>query len=147
MKLKLLKPVERLGRAGDMIETSDAYARNFLIPKKIAMAVTPMLLVMQQQATARRQKKDVKNAHDMDTLIKKIDGATIELTLAASPQGTLFAALKSADIQHELERRFKVKLPKFQSQPDHLKNLGSHVVTITVDQDRAATVTITLLHG
>lgn len=146
MKVKLLKTVPNLGRASELVEVSDAQARNFLIPKKIAVvATTSVVQAHIQQATNQQQQADQRQ-QAIEALLEKIRVRTIRLLGKANQQGKLFAAIKSQDIKTALEKEFAITLPGLVCRPDHLKTLGQHQVQITLDPEHQATITISIDH-
>jgi large subunit ribosomal protein L9 len=138
MKVILLDDVAKVGRRGEVRDVSDGYARNFLIPKKLALNATSGnlknldVIKRQQDAKAARVKTDA------ESLRARIEGLTLEEKRQAGEEGKLFGSVTSQDIaafldQHKLgieRRRISLEEP--------IKTLGEHQVTIRLHSDVTA---------
>lgn len=146
MKVKLLKTMANLGRAGQLVEVSDAQARNFLIPKKFAVLATAAVIQAHVQQASNQQQQADRRQQAIQAMVETIGGRAIRLFGKANQQGKLFAAVKSQDIQAALEKEFSIKLPGLVCHPDHLKTIGQHQVQVTLDPEHQATITINIEH-
>lgn len=147
MKVQLLQPVNHLGLAGDIIEVSDAQARNQLLPKKLAVTATAAVLAARQQDQAHHYRQQERRQRKLAELLQRLAGMTVHLTGKANPQGKLFAAVKTIDLQAELERLGHLRLPDLRSEPDHLKTLGTHQVNIIIGGTHRATLHVVIDHA
>lgn len=147
MKVRLLKSVPPIGRAGQIVEVSDAQARNQLLPKKLAVAATGAVMAEHQHQEDDQRKRQAERQEKIIELLKKIESTAVIMRGKANKQGKLFAAVKSIDIQRALETQFKMKLPELKTTPDHLKTLGQHSITAVIDQHHTATINVTIEHG
>ncbi len=147
MKLKLLKDVSGVGHSDQLVEVSDAQARNFLLPKKMAVIATGAVLAAHEQTAINEKRQQARRVGEVAALMERLLSATVHLSGKANSQGKLFAAIKSSDIQAALEQQYSINLPHLTCQPDHLKTVGSHQVEILIDHDHRATVTILIEHG
>lgn len=147
MKIKLLKAVPGIGRVGEIVDVSDAQARNFLLPNKLAVLATGAVVKAHQAVLEHAQAQHVKHQEALAGLIQRLEQSSLRLKAKASPQGKLFAAVKMTDVQVALEKQFSIKLSGLLMKPDHLKTLGTHQVQIILDQQHQATITILVEHG
>lgn len=97
MKVILTKDVVSLGRAGDIKEVSDGYARNFLMPKRLALPATAQLLAQAQREEQDRQDKIQRLRESSLSLKRKLESTTIAVK-AKADKGKLFAAVREKDI-------------------------------------------------
>lgn len=130
MKVILTQNVKKLGQKGDIKEVAIGYARNFLIPQKLAIQATHLNLEQFERQVNEKQAKDQKQKSDEQTLFDKIDGIKIEIHAKANEQGHLFAGIKEKDIAFELAKN-KIDIIKDQikiKQP--IKEVGEHEVGV-----------------
>lgn len=98
MKIILKEDIAKLGKAGDSLEVQDGFARNFLLPKKLALAATAdNLKVVEQEKQKKllRQEKEKKQAQD---LAQKIASTSCTITVKSGPDGKLFGSITNQDI-------------------------------------------------
>jgi len=131
MKIILYKDVQNLGEEGDVKVVTDGYARNYLLPSKLAVKYTKSTeieLAQKQQSIARRKKEKSNTAADLKS---RIEALTLDLAVAAGNKGKLFGSVTSSAVVDyfqsqgiEIERK-KVELPE-----GGIKLVGSHMVKI-----------------
>lgn len=132
MKLQLKQRVNDLGRPGDIVDVAEAYARNFLIPRGLAVLATSAVLAEHERQQTQRQKQAADQAATVRALAMRLQALTLQLSGPASPNGKLFAALKTEDVRRALHDQAQLKLPEFRMTPDHLKHTGEQQVTIRI---------------
>lgn len=147
MKVKLLTAIAGIGRTGEIVNVSDAQARNYLIPKKLAVLATGAVVKAQAQAVAEQKQQQSQRQAALVALTERLEKQPLRLRGKANDQGKLFAAIKAADIQAGLEQQFKLKFPDLVCQPDHLKTLGTHKVQLTIDHAHQAEISIIIVHA
>ena len=109
MKVILKSDVSKLGRAGSLIEVSDGYARNFLIPKGLAVEATPGKMAEWKAEQARLKAKDEKNRQEALELQKKLEGKSITIEGRAGDNGKLFGSITPAQIADALSAQHGLK--------------------------------------
>ena len=112
MQVILLHDVKGIGRAGEVVKAKDGYARNYLIPKELAMEATPANL-----AVLERRRKEIEAQREVDEtraaeLKGQIEGKTIHLEAKAGEGGRLFGAITSKDIADALEKEFSLTVDR-----------------------------------
>ena len=144
MKVILLDDVAKLGRRGEVRDVSDGYARNFLIPKKLALSASAGNLKnldhikKQQESKAERIKDD---AHGMQ---RRIEALTYEERRQASEEGKLFGSVTSQHIADFLDRH-GVKLERRRIQLDEpIKTLGETMVPVRLHADVTAQLKVSV---
>ena len=135
MKVILNQDVKGQGKKGQLIEVSDGYARNFLLPKKLAKEATNTninIMNTQHEAEAYHQKV----AHDEAVAQKeKMESVTVVLTAKAGDNGKLFGSITSKDVAEALKMQHHIKLDKKKFvMPDGIKTLGVTTVDVKVHQ-------------
>ena len=135
MEVILREEVEKLGRRGDVVKVTPGYARNYLLPKRLAVAATDSnkkIVEQEKQAYLRRESKEIGDASDLAKMM-----ATVEVTIAqkAGENDQLFGSVTSQDIAAALERagytidRRKVNLE------EPIKTLGDYKVTVKLHRE------------
>ncbi|PYN94416.1 MAG: 50S ribosomal protein L9 [Candidatus Rokuibacteriota bacterium] len=144
MKIILLDDVAKVGRRGEVRDVSDGYARNFLIPKKLALSASAGNMKniehIKQQAHAKADR--VKD--DAEALRQRIEALTLEERRQASEEGKLFGSVTSQDIVDFLDKH-GVRVERRRIQLDEpIKTLGDTTVPIRVHQDVTAQLKVTV---
>ena len=142
MKVILLQDVKGKGKKGQMIEVSDGYARNFMLPKKMAIEATPdaiNTMKMNDKDTAERIAKEKAAALELST---KLRGMTLVVTAKGGGQGRLFGAVTNAEIAAALEKQ-DIKLDKRKIVlNENIKNVGTYTVTCKLGYEINAPLTV-----
>ena len=142
MKVILLQDVKGKGKKGQMIEVSDGYARNFMLPKKMAIEATPdavNTMKMNDKATAERIAKDKAAALELST---KLRAMTLTVNAKGGGQGRLFGAVTNAEISAALEKQ-GIKLDKRKIVlNENIKNVGTYTVTCKLGYEINAPLTV-----
>lgn len=138
MKVILLENVEKVGRKGDILDVAPGFARNYLIPRRLAMEVTPSNLKMVEMQQKALKKKLEKERLTYQELIKKLNEVTLTFYRRSSEKDVIFGSVSAADIQEELARLgFDIDKKKIILE-EPIKRLGTFTVPIKVyHEDRA----------
>ena len=142
MKVILLQDVKGKGKKGQMLEVSDGYARNFMLPKKLAIEATPdaiNTMRMNDKATAERIARE--KAEALATA-NKLREMTLTVTAKGGGAGRLFGAVTNAEIASALEKQ-GVKLDKRKIvMGETIKNVGTYTVTCKLGYEINAPLTV-----
>ena len=142
MKVILLQDVKGKGKKGQMIEVSDGYARNFMLPKKMAIEATPdavNTMKMNDKATAERIAKEKAAALELSN---KLRGMTLVVTAKGGGQGRLFGAVTNAEIAAALEKQ-GIKLDKRKIVLNEtIKNVGTYTATCKLGYEITAPLSV-----
>jgi len=147
MKIILLDDVAKVGRRGEVRDVSDGYARNFLIPKKLALSASAgnmkNLAHIKQQANAKADR--VKD--DAESLRQRIEALTLEERRQASEEGKLFGSVTSQDIAEFLDKH-GIKVERRRIHLDEpIKALGETSVPIRLHQDVTAQFKVSVVRS
>ena len=143
MKVILRTDVSELGKRGDVLDVADGFARNYLVPKGLAMKATDGAA---SQAASMRRARDLRDAQDRSaaehlatTLVLKV----ITVTARAGSEGKLFGSVTTADISAAIEAQTNVQIDRRKLVlPEPIKTLGTHVVPAKLHTDVEFPVTI-----
>jgi len=133
MKVILTQDVKKQGVKGQILEVSDGYARNYLIPKGLAEEASKTRLKEIEEKNLHDAKQKDKEKNQAEQLKAKLDGQTIELKAKTGSNDKLFGAVTSQEIADALEKRFGVKIDKKKiEQGDAIKHLGEYSFKIKI---------------
>ena len=142
MKVILLQDVQGKGKKGQMIEVSDGYARNFMLPKKLAIEATPdaiNTMKMNDKATQERIAREKAEALEIS---KKLRAMTLVVKAKGGGAGRLFGAVTNAEIAAALEKQ-GVKLDKRKIVLNEtIKNIGTYTATCKLGYEINAPLTV-----
>lgn len=143
MKVVLRDDVENIGRKGDLIEVTDGFARNFLVPRGLAMKATKGVV---HQAEAMRRNREARDARDREAaqaLADQLTGRRIELRARAGEAGRLFGSVTPADVVDAVRAQTGVELDRRKTQlAEPLKELGAVEVPVKLHTDVEVTLTV-----
>lgn len=143
MEVLLLKDVEQLGEAGEIKRVANGYARNFLIPRGLAVIATPGAIKqaeLQLESEARRQAKELDEAQ---ALAQALEGLTVTFHARAGESDRLYGSITNANIADALSEQVEQDVDRRKIEMDEpLKELGTHTVTIRLAPGAEAKVTV-----
>ncbi len=143
MKIVLRDDVENVGRKGDLIEVTDGFARNYLVPRGLAMKATKGVV---RQADAMRRSREAREARDRDSaqaLADQLTGRRIALRARAGEGGRLFGSITSADVVDAVREQTGVELDRRKAQlAEPLKELGAVDLPVKLHPDVEVTLTV-----
>jgi len=145
MKIILLDDVVKVGRRGEVRDVSDGYARNYLIPKKLALSATAGNLKNLDHIKTQQDAKAGRIKGDAEALRARIEALVYEEKRQASEEGKLFGSVTSQDIADFLGRQ-GVKVDRRRITLDEpIKGLGETSVTIRLHQDVTAQLKVSVV--
>jgi large subunit ribosomal protein L9 len=145
MKIILLDDVQKLGRRGEVRDVSDGYARNFLIPKKLALSATAGNLKNLEHIKKQANAKADRIKGDAEAQREKIEALAYEERRQASEDGKLFGSVTSQDLVEFLDKHgLKVERKRVQLD-EPIKMLGESVVPIRLHSDVVAQLKVSVI--
>ena len=148
MKVILLQDVKGKGKKGQMLEVSDGYARNFMLPKKLAMEATPDAInTMRMNDKAAAEKAARERAEAMD-ISRKLRELIITVTAKGGGNGRLFGAVTTQEIAAALEKQSGIKLDKRKIVLNEtIKNVGTYTATCKLGYEITAPLSVKVVEG
>jgi len=144
MKVVFLEEVEGTARAGDVKNVADGFARNFLLPRKLAAPATQHYIsIANAKATKEARKQDRLDAETRERVLPLVDGKSLTIEVRVGEQDKLFGSVTTRDIAEALQALTKVELEHRQidlKQP--LREVGAHQVPVKLTRNVIATVTV-----
>ena len=138
MEVILREHVENLGRRGEIVRVAPGYARNYLLPRKLALAVTEANKKQIERERAAAEARDAEERGQAEAMAQRIAQLEIEIARRVGENETLYGSVTSADIAHALEAKgFEIEKRRIQL-ADPLKALGETTVPVKIHRDVTA---------
>ncbi|TMF13979.1 MAG: 50S ribosomal protein L9 [Chloroflexi bacterium] len=147
MRVVFLEEVEGTARTGDVKNVADGFARNFLLPRKLAAPATDHYINIAQAKAGKEERRQEKvDEEARDRVLPKVDGKAVEIEVRVGEQGKLFGSVTARDIAEALQAVTRVELEHRQVDlKEPIRELGGHEVTIKVTRNVLATVTVNVV--
>jgi large subunit ribosomal protein L9 len=144
MEVILREDVEKLGSRGQIVKVADGYARNFLLPRRMAVMATESNRKIVEQEREAHLRKEAKLADEASELAKLMERVSITITQRAGEEGQLFGSVTAQDIVSELEKQnFTVERRKVQL--DHpIRQVGDYRVPIRLHREVTVEIPVTV---
>jgi len=143
MKVILRSDVSGVGKRGDICDVADGYARNFLVPRGLAMRATPGATA---QAASMRRSRDVRDAQDRsaaEAIASKLVPTRITIPVRAGTEGRLFGSVTTADIAEAVATQTGIEIDRKDLRLDEaIKSVGEHLVPARLHTDVEFPITI-----
>ena len=140
MQIILQEDVEKLGNRGEEVEVAEGYARNYLLPRKLAMEANAGNLKRLERMRTTFAKREATERGDAEKLAESLNGVSISLTRKAGESDQLFGSVNAADIAEALAAQgFTVDKRKIQL-TDPIKLIGEYQVPVKLHRDIVANV-------
>ncbi len=146
MKVILLQDVKKLGKKDDIIEVSEAYARNVLLAKKVAIEATPANLNNIKQKKGSEARKAQIQAEEAVLLGAQLKKVTVTIPVKIGEGGKLFGSVTGKDVADALEKQCKITIDKRKIEIDGtVRGEGTYTATIKVHPEVTSQVTVNIV--
>lgn len=146
MKLILLSDVKSLGKKGDLVDVSEGYARNFLLPRKLATEASKGALTMIDQQKKAVQKREAQQLAQTQEMAKLLESKPVAVRARAGGNGRLFGTVTNADIAEAISQTFSVSVDKHKIEVKNaIKALGTYPVEIRLGKNVVAKTTVSVV--
>ncbi|RKI67975.1 50S ribosomal protein L9 [bacterium 1xD42-67] len=148
MKVILQQDVRGQGKKGQLVEVSDGYARNFLLPRKLAVAATAENMnTMKLQEKAKKAQEAAERA-EAEAIVKKLEGIMVKIPAKAGEGGRLFGAVTAKEISESLSAQHGLDIPKARLVlEDPIKSCGSYQIRAKLGHEISGTVNVLVVEG
>jgi large subunit ribosomal protein L9 len=140
MDVILRQDVDKVGLRGEVVSVARGYARNFLLPRKLAYEATPARVAELQKVEAHRARHEAKTFEDAQAVAERLDSLELRFDVKAGPTGALFGSVTATDIADELWEEHKVRVDRRKIATDTIKRIGRYQIPIELFQDVTAEV-------
>ena len=135
MQIILLKDVEKLGLRGDVVDVARGYARNYLLPRRLAETATPALVAELRRVDAQRARHEALSAEQAQEIAEVLGKTVLRFEVKAGPTGSLFGSVTPSDVADEIWRTRKVRVDRRKVAVDPIKRIGRYTIPIELFQD------------
>lgn len=143
MKLILLSDVKALGKKGDVVDVAEGYARNFLLPRKLATEADRGALAQLGSQKKAQERRDAQTLAEAQALAERLAGAKLAVKAKAGGNGKLFGAVTNADVASAIATALSVAIDKHKIElKSQIKALGSYPVEIKLHKNVVAKTTV-----
>jgi len=142
MEVILREDIEKVGNRGEVVKVADGYARNFLIPKRLAVAATASNKNIVEQERQSHLRKEAKLESEAKDLAKLLNGVTVTIRQKAGENDQLFGSVTAKDVTDALAaKNFTIDRRKIQLD-EPIKQLGEFKVPVRLHRDVTAEITV-----
>ncbi len=143
MQVILRETIYKLGNQGQIVNVKPGYARNYLIPQKLAMSATPSNLKVWEMEAKSRDRKTKKMALEIEQICNNLEGESITIAMAAGDEEQLYGSVTVQHIIDELQAKGYKQITKSHIiMSDHIKKLGVYDIPIKMDSSHQATIKV-----
>ncbi len=135
MEVILLQDVEKLGLRGEVVDVARGYARNYLLPRRLAENATPARVAEIRRVEAERAKHEARTAEQAQEIAETLGKTVLRFEVKAGPTGSLFGSVTPSDVADEIWRARKIRVDRRKIAIDPLKRIGRFSVPIELFQD------------
>lgn len=144
-ELLLLDDVENLGRKGNLVKVRPGFARNYLLPRKLAEVATKQTLRKQERLVEERRVKAEEDKKESEAIAAKFVDLSVTTIVNVDPEGNMYGSVSSHDVVHMLKEQAGIDLEKRSVHLKHpLKKLGDHDVQIVLKEGVTTTLKVSI---
>jgi large subunit ribosomal protein L9 len=145
MKVILLADVYKHGVAGEIVDVADGFARNWLIPKKLAAKASPGALKQAEALRAKAAERRAQLDERLNMLARQIDGVELHFGRRASPTGKLFGSVTTSEIADALNKKTGIDINRRRISQTTLREIGTHMVPVRLGSEISPMLKVTII--
>lgn len=145
MKVLLCEDVKKIGYFGDIVEVSEGFARNYLLPQRLAVVPSEQKLKAMAEEKAKRSEHRLRERKRLEAAAAAVNGAEAVISAKANEQGILFGSITPGQIVVNLQAQGFDVTENVVSLREHIKSVGTHKVVLEYADDLSATITLTVV--
>jgi len=149
MKVILQQDVKGKGKKGELVNVSDGYARNYLLPKKLAVLASPENMTVMKQQEKARQKKIEADKAKANEISAKLGDVLVKITARSGGDGgKLFGSITSKEIAEELQKQHGIEIEKNKIvQEEPIKSFGSYEIKCKLGYEITGIINVLVIEG
>ena len=144
MKVILKEDVQNLGQQGDVVEVKSGYARNYLMPQKLAILFTKQQKKSIEEVQRVEERKLEREKDQLESVLKQVENLSLSLKMQSEEDSKLFGSVTKLDIVKLLEENGITVDKKYVDLSSPIKTLGEHKVNIMFTKEMSASFTLTV---
>ena len=146
MKVILADDIDNLGTKGDVVTVADGYARNYLVPKGLALMASKGALRQAEQMRRAREERELKIKEEAAGRVAKLGATSVYISARAGEGGRLFGSVTKADVARAIQEQLGEDVDRHAIRlDDPIRSLGSHSVEIHLHEEVNALVTVEVI--
>jgi large subunit ribosomal protein L9 len=135
MQIILLTDVEKLGLRGDVVDVARGYARNYLLPRRLAETATPARVAEMHRVDEQRARHEARTSEQAQDMAELLGKTVLRFEVKSGPTGSLFGSVTPSDVADEIWRTRKVRVDRRKISVDPIKRIGRYSIPIELFQD------------
>jgi large subunit ribosomal protein L9 len=146
MEVILRQDIEKVGLRGEVVDVAPGFARNFLLPRKLAETATPAKVAELRKHEEKRARHEAQSFEQAQEIAQKLEAAELRFDVPAGETGTLFGSVTATDVADELWRVHRVRVDRRKLElPESIKRIGRYEVPAELFADVTATVRLAVV--
>ena len=142
MKILLRADVDGLGRTGDIVDVARGHARNYLLPRGLAVVASSGVTAQAEAMQKKRALKAVEDKADAEEIVSRLDGIIIQISANASEAGKLFGSVGVVEIAQALQDQVGLEIDRKDISGETVKEIGTHQFTLNLHPEFEMQITV-----
>ncbi len=143
MKILLLTDVKGQGKKDEIKNVSDGYARNYLLPRKLAVEVTPTVLAELEARRAEKKRLEAEEKARAEATAKSLEAVIVKVKLNGTPDGKIYGSVTAKDICEALSAEHNIEIDKYRViLPEPIKGFGTFAVKVKLHAEVMGTLNV-----
>ena len=135
MEVILLKDVDKVGLRGEVVNVARGYARNFLLPRKLAQPATQALVAELKKREQQRARSEAATVDQANQIADVLRGAELSFDVKSGPTGALFGSVTTTDIADQIWEKHKIRVDRRKIETDSIKRIGRYSIPVQLFED------------
>src|SRR6187399_110197 len=146
MEVILRQDVEKVGLRGEVVDVAPGFARNYLLPRKLAETATPAKVAELRKHEQKRARHEAQSFEQAQEIAQRLEASEIRFDVPAGETGTLFGSVTATDVAERVWESEKVRIDRRKLDlPDSIKRIGRYEVPVELFQDVTATLRLAVV--
>jgi large subunit ribosomal protein L9 len=146
MQVILRQDVEKIGLRGEVVDVAAGFARNYLLPRKLAETATPAKVAELRKHEDKRAKHEAQSFEQAQEIAQKLEGAELRFDVPAGETGTLFGSVTATDVAEQVWNTQRVRIDRRKLDlPESIKRIGRYEVPVELFADVTATLRVAVV--
>jgi large subunit ribosomal protein L9 len=146
MEVILRQDVEKVGLRGEVVDVAPGFARNYLLPRKLAETATPAKVAELRKLEEKRARHEAQSFEQAQEIVQRLEGSEIRFDVPAGETGTLFGSVTATDIAERVWEEQKVRIDRRKLElPESIKRIGRYQIPIELFADVTATLRLAIV--
>jgi large subunit ribosomal protein L9 len=142
----LRQDVEKVGLRGEVVDVAPGFARNYLLPRKLAETATPAKVAELRKHEDKRARQEAQSFEQAQEIAQRLEGSELRFDVRAGETGTLFGSVTATDVADEIWRAHRIRIDRRKLElPESVKRIGRYEVPVELFADVTATVRLAVV--